>query len=137
MSGPLENMSALAAANSEVDVQQALQSPELWRRLELFRLALKSSSSSREGKNPDKERKLALGLLNEVEPRLLFVAVDFSHGPAGDEIKRRAVEVSLLAVFGSSVGPELLREVCVCQPVAKRRYDRTFTWYEVLRTHII
>lgn len=113
MSGPLENMSALAAANSEVDVQQALRSTELWRRLELYRLALISSSSSREAKNdPDKERKLALGLLSDVAPRLLFVAVDFSHGPAGDEPKRKAVEASLLAVFGSSVGPELLREVC-------------------------
>jgi len=107
MSG-LDNLSSLARANSEADLQLRLRSPDLWRRLELHRLAVVSSSTSREA---EKARKLALGLLKDVEPRLLFVAVDFCYGPAGDEAKQRAVDVALTSVLGSSVGPELLQEV--------------------------
>lgn len=111
MSG-LENLSSLARANSEADLQLRLRSPELWRRLDLHRLAVVSSSTSREQPaDAERERKLALGLLKDVEPRLLFVAVDFCHGTAGDEAKRRAVDVALTSVLGSSVGPELLQEV--------------------------
>lgn len=116
MSGPLDNMSSLAAENSEVDLQQKLHSPELWRRLQLFRLAVKSSSSSGESSTPEsveKRTKLALGLLKDVELRLIFVAVDFCHGPAGDETKQGAVEVALLAVLDGAVGQKLLQEVCV------------------------
>ncbi len=111
MSG-LENMSSLARENSEADLQLRLRSPELWRRLDLHRLAVVSSSTSREQPaDAERERKLALGLLKDVEPRLLFVAVDFSHGPAGDEAKQKAVDAALTSVLGSSVGPELLHEV--------------------------
>lgn len=108
MSGPLDNMSSLAVANSEAGLQQKLCAPELWRRLELFRLAVLSSADGGE-----KLRKLALGLLKDVELRLLFVAVDFCHGQAGDDIKQRAVEVALLSVLESSVGQDLFREVSI------------------------
>lgn len=114
MSGPLENMSSLAAANSEADLQQKLRSPELWRRLQLFRLAVLSSSSGEStstAEGREKRRKLVLGLLKDVELRVLFVAVDFCHGVAGDETKQGAVEVALLSVLESSVGQELLQEV--------------------------
>lgn len=121
MSGPLDSMSSLAAANSEAGLQQRLNSPELWRRLQLFRLAVMSSSSSgesstRAAEGREKRAKLALGLLKDVDLRLLFVAVDFSHGQAGDETKQGAVEIALLCVLGSSVGQELLQEVCGCAP---------------------
>eukprot|EP00903_Cladosiphon_okamuranus_P014527 g13474.t1 len=111
MSGPLDNMSSLAAANSEAGLQQQLHSPELWRRLQLFRLAVVSSSSGEPtAESRDKRTKLVLGLLKDVELRVLFVAVDFCHGQAGDEVKQGAVEVALLSVLGSSVGQKLLQE---------------------------
>lgn len=114
MSGPLDDMSSLAVANSEASLQQKLRAPDLWRRLQLFRLAVMSSSSgeSLAADGGEKRRKLALGLLKDVELRLLFLAVDFCHGQAGDETKQGVVEVALLSVLGSSVGQELLREVC-------------------------
>eukprot|EP00752_Nemacystus_decipiens_P003398 g3144.t1 len=105
-------MSSLAVANSEADLQQKLHSPDLWRRLQLFRLAVMSSSSG-ESSTPEgseKRKKLVLGLLRDVELRVLFVAVDFCHGPAGDETKQGVVEVALLSVLESSVGQELLQE---------------------------
>lgn len=114
MSGPLDNLSSIAAANAEADAQQKLQSAALWRRLELYRLASISSSSSREeaADAGAKEKKLALALLKDVEPRLLFLAVDVAFGQQGDESKRKAVESALLGVCGSKVGPELLDQVC-------------------------
>lgn len=112
MSGPLDNMSSLAAANSEANLQQKLHSAELWRRLHLFRLAVMSSSSGEStADGMEKRRKLVLGLLKDVELRVIFVAVDFCHGPAGDETKQGVVEVALLSVLESSVGQELLQEV--------------------------
>lgn len=112
MSGPLDNMSSLAAANSEANLQQKLHSSELWRRLHLFRLAVMSSSSGEStADGMEKRRKLVLGLLKDVELRVIFVAVDFCHGPAGDETKQGVVEVALLSVLESSVGKELLQEV--------------------------
>lgn len=122
MSGPLDNMSSLAAANSEADLQQKLHSPELWRRLQLFRLAVLSSSSGESTtESREKRTKLVLGLLKDVELRVLFVAVDFCHGQAGDETKQAVAEVALLSVLESSVGQELLQEVCVCSAVVGRR----------------
>lgn len=105
----LHNMSALSEANAEAEVRQRLQSPELWRRLELFRLAHSTSRTP-------KRAELAAGLLKDVEPRLLFLAVDSGYSQAGDEVKRRAVETALLSVFGSSPGPELfqVRAATVC-----------------------
>ncbi|CAN0042729.1 unnamed protein product [Scytosiphon promiscuus] len=109
MSGPLDNLSSIAEANAEADVQQKLRSPGLWRRLELYRLASISSTSREEADGGRaKEKKLALSLLKDVEPRLLFLAVDVAFGQLGDESKRKAVESALLGVCGSSVGPELL-----------------------------
>lgn len=116
MSGPLDNLSSIAEANAEADVQQKLRSPALWRRLELYRLASISSTSSREEAQDGrgaKEKKLALALLKDVEPRLLFLAVDVAFGQLGDESKRKSVESALLGVCGSPVGPELLDQVCM------------------------
>ncbi|CBN75718.1 hypothetical protein Esi_0167_0016 [Ectocarpus siliculosus] len=111
MSGPLENMKYMKEANCEAEMKQRMQSQELWRRLDLYRLALLSSRSRETTADGGAtERKLALGLLKDVEPRLLFLAVDFSYGQAGDEVKRRAVETALLSVFGSTVGPEIYQQ---------------------------
>ncbi|CAN0383321.1 unnamed protein product [Ectocarpus sp. 12 AP-2014] len=111
MSGPLENMTSMKEANREAEMKQRMQSQELWRRLDLYRLALLSSRSRETTADGGAtESKLAQGLLKDVEPRLLFLAVDFSYGQTGDEVKRRAVETALLSVFGSSVGPEIFQE---------------------------
>ncbi|CAB1118281.1 unnamed protein product [Ectocarpus sp. CCAP 1310/34] len=111
MSGPLENMTSMKEANCETEIKQRMQSQELWRRLDLYRLALLSSRSRETTADGGAtERKLALGLLKDVEPRLLFLAVDFSYGQTGDEVKRRAVETALLSVFGSTVGPEMYQQ---------------------------
>lgn len=104
MSG-LESMLALSEATEELEIRQRLHSPELWHRLELYRLA---SSTSRDD---CVTRKLAADLLKDVEPRLLFLAVDAGYQQAGDEAKRKTVGAALVYVFGSSVGPELL-QVC-------------------------
>ncbi|CAM9585388.1 unnamed protein product [Ectocarpus sp. 8 AP-2014] len=111
MSGPLESMASMKEANCEAEMKQRMQSLELWRRLDLYRLALLSSKSRETTTDGGAtERKLALGLLKDVEPRLLFLAVDFSYGQTGDEVKRRAVETALLSVFGSTVGPEIFQQ---------------------------
>ncbi|CAM9326725.1 unnamed protein product, partial [Ectocarpus sp. 4 AP-2014] len=111
MSGPLENMASMKEANCEAEMKQRMQSQELWRRLDLYRLALLSSRSRETTADGGvTERKLALGLLKDVEPRLMFLAVDFSYGQMGDEVKRRAVETALLSVFGSTVGPEMYQQ---------------------------
>ncbi|CAN0069058.1 unnamed protein product, partial [Ectocarpus fasciculatus] len=111
MSGPLENMASMKEANSEAEIKQRMQSQELWRRLDLYRLALISSRSRETAADGGAaERKLALGLLKDVEPRLLFLAVDYSYGQAGDEVKRRAVETALISVVGSTVGPEMYQQ---------------------------
>ena len=103
MSG-LESMSALSEANTEADTRQKMDSPQLWRRLELYRLA---RSTSRE--DEQKRREMVLCLLKDVEIRLLFVAADLSYQQTGDEVKRRAVNTALVSVFESSVGPELFQ----------------------------
>lgn len=106
MSG-LESMSALSEANMETEMRQRMQAPELWRRLELYRLA---SSTSKE--DSEKQTRLAVDLLKDIEPRLLFLALDYSHQQQqqpGGELKRRAVEAVIISVFGSAVGPRLLQ----------------------------
>lgn len=103
MSG-LESMSALSEANAEADTRQNMDSPQLWRRLELYRLA---RSTSRE--DEQKRREMVLCLLKDVELGLLFVAADLSYQQTGNEVKRRAVDTALVSVFESSVGPELFQ----------------------------
>lgn len=103
MSG-LESMSALSEANAEADTRQKMDSPQLWRRLELYRLA---RSTPRE--DEQKRREMVLCLLKDVELGSLFVAADLSYQQTGDELKRRAVDTALISVFESSVGPELFQ----------------------------
>lgn len=105
MSG-LESMSTLSEANAEAETQQRLQSTELWRRLELHRLAYSQSP-------PEKRAQITADLLRDVNPRLLFLAVDSSYREGADEIRQRAVEVALISVVSSPVGPELF-QVRVC-----------------------
>lgn len=92
-------------ANAEADTpRQQMDPAQLWRRLELYRLA---RSTSRE--DDQKRRDMVLRLLKDVDLRMLFVAADLSYQETGDEVKRRAVDAALISVFESSVGPELFQ----------------------------
>ena len=98
----LENMSALSEANAEAEIQQRLQSPEFWRRLELHRLAYSQSTT-------EQRPRIVANLLDDVSPRLLFLAVDWSHRQGADEIERKAIETALISVVSSPVGLELFQ----------------------------
>lgn len=108
MSG-LESMETLSEA-MEAESRQRLQSSELWRRLEQYRASTLSAATSTDIQEAQRTE-LATGLLKDVELRLLFVAVDYAYQNGGDETKRRAIDSTLVSIFGSSVGPKLY-EVC-------------------------